>query len=225
MLRRNTMKNRFIGYVFWWFFVPGVVCAQVYMWVDENGVKHYSNVAPADTQTQVQQKEEVEFDPGKAAYYEAIRKEREQEEADERRLEEEKVKQTEITEKERREKKEAQNKVAELEKKVEKVETDLEKEKKENKNEIDRLKDRSRRAARHHRENEYERRKAHRGVAGIDPGNVTYEATPGGGVKMKPAEPAFSRKKSGNNPAKLQPKDTEMDSPTKESAPTPDQKK
>jgi Skp family chaperone for outer membrane proteins len=234
MLRRNTMKIRFIGWVFWWFFVPGFACAQVYMWVDETGIKHYSNVAPADTQTLVQQKEEVEFDPEKAAYYEAIRKEREQQDADERRLEEEKIKQAEIAAKERREKKEGENKVTELERKVEKVETDLEREKEENKKEIERLKDRSGRAARHHREDEYERRKAHSGIAGMDTGSVEYEVTPGGGVKIKPAEPvdAIKRgssnacgKKSGSFPAKIPVKAIEKDSLTKEDTPQPDQKK
>ena len=47
----------FIGCIFWFTMVQSNLFADVYTWTDENGVKHYSNIAPAESAGEEVQKE------------------------------------------------------------------------------------------------------------------------------------------------------------------------
>jgi hypothetical protein len=121
------MKKLLILFTFWIFFIPKLSYSDLYMWVDEKGVKHYSNAGPTEPQIQIQQKEEIQHDEEKAAYYESLRKEQEKQDAVERQLKQGEIKQSELAQKERREKQEAEAKEAELRNLAKKVESDSEK--------------------------------------------------------------------------------------------------
>jgi len=113
-------------------FLPGVVCAEMYVWVDGNGVKHYSNVAPSDPQTAVEQREELEYDETTAAYYEALQREQEERNAQARQASQERIAQEQLAGKEARERQAAEKKIGELEHTVTRMENDLTTLKKEN---------------------------------------------------------------------------------------------
>jgi len=74
---------------------------EIYTWVDENGIKHFSNTPPNkfNAATEVLSNEEIEHDAEKAAYYEGIRLER----AKENQLKEEAARQQRELEEQQRE--------------------------------------------------------------------------------------------------------------------------
>jgi hypothetical protein len=117
--------------------LPISIHGEVYMWMDKNGVKHYSNTGLADDASTADQKSEIEFDEEKAAYYQSLRekeaKEREERAAQERKRELEILKGKEITikEKHKREKEQTDAKIEALEKRVKEAEEDAEEAKEE----------------------------------------------------------------------------------------------
>ena len=63
MLRKIAIS--FFGCIFWFTLTGSNLFADVYTWTDENGVKHYSNVAPAESAgEEVQKEKELSEDIG-----------------------------------------------------------------------------------------------------------------------------------------------------------------
>ncbi|RPJ14391.1 MAG: DUF4124 domain-containing protein [Desulfobacteraceae bacterium] len=111
---------------------PASVYADLYIWTDENGVKHFSNIAPKETDKSIRLEEEIIFDEAKYKEFLEQQKAYEEKQAAEKAVREEKdIKEREIEainklEKTIREEKEAREKeieaAKELEEKIDKEE-------------------------------------------------------------------------------------------------------
>lgn len=80
---------------------------EIYIWVDENGIKHFSNTPQSDkinAATEVRKHDEIKYDAEEAAYYEGVRLEQERE----RQLKEEEARQQRELEEQQRELEERQ---------------------------------------------------------------------------------------------------------------------
>jgi hypothetical protein len=131
------MKMLCSGVLFILCLVPVSLHSEVYMWTDKNGVKHFSNTGLSEEVSSADQKEEIEFDAEKAAYYQSIREKEEQQRADQaayerkRELEKIKEKETALKEKHQREKEHTDAKIEALEKRIKEAEEEAEEAKEE----------------------------------------------------------------------------------------------
>lgn len=124
----SAMNKAFLSFILLSAFLSAsAVHADLYMWVDEQGVRHYSNVGPPDTQSRIQKKEEIPYDENRAVYLENLRKEQEQQNLIENQLKQEKEKQSEIAQKDQKDKRDTDTKIEEVKALSKKVEKDTEK--------------------------------------------------------------------------------------------------
>lgn len=128
------MKNIFAFILFYMLvsLLPAGVYADLYIWTDENGIKHFSNIVPKETDKTIRIEEEIVFDESKYREFIEQRRAYEKQEAAEKAVRDEKeIKEREIEavtklEKAVREEKEAREReieaVKELEEKIDKTE-------------------------------------------------------------------------------------------------------
>ncbi|MDQ1331068.1 MAG: hypothetical protein QG578_1333, partial [Thermodesulfobacteriota bacterium] len=128
------MKNIFAFILFYLLvsLLPSGVYADLYIWTDENGIKHFSNIVPKEMDKTIRIEEEIIFDESKYREFIEQRKAYEKQEAAEKAVRDEKeIKEREIEavtklEKAVREEKEAREReieaVKELEEKIDKTE-------------------------------------------------------------------------------------------------------